>query len=500
LITIKVENNRYKVYINGEFRYEKVYVGFIDRLNGLDVFFNATEGYIDYQRVYSGDGELILAEEYDNACEGFTVVNPAFDCSKLPCDSAFTLYYNAHRGTSYNSAQVQQQYITHCGRAAKPCQPFDDEPTLCTDGELFTEIVLPDEGPCSDTATLAYALATEKYNAYKDSLNAAFENQYLAKCMQAYQYENFTVNAPVSEFHYTLYYYDQAGNLLKTVPPQGVDLSKYNWLDDWSDSVKTAKTNSQLLTPAHQLKTNYRYNTLNQVVAQHSPDGGESKFWYDRLGRLALSQNAKQKAVHASKQDYSYTRYDILGRIMEVGEINNDNTVTINDAFTKDAGAFGDWLTDNEDYRRQITSTYYDMPYAGFAGLTWPLVAKNLRNRVVFTTITTGNNPSLYSQGSFYSYDIHGNVDTLLQDYRSGAMATADQRFKKIVYKYDLISGKVNHVAYQAGETDQAYHRYSYDAENRLTKAEISLDSLVWEKDGSYRYLKHGPLSRTVLG
>jgi RHS repeat-associated protein len=43
------------------------------------------------------------------------------------------------------------------------------------------------------------------------------------------------------------------------------------------------------------LPTDYRYNSLNQVVAQQSPDGGVSEFWYDRLGRLTISSNAKQK-------------------------------------------------------------------------------------------------------------------------------------------------------------------------------------------------------------
>ncbi|MDQ6845604.1 MAG: hypothetical protein M3Z92_14870 [Bacteroidota bacterium] len=38
-----------------------------------------------------------------------------------------------------------------------------------------------------------------------------------------------------------------------------------------------------------------------------------------------------------------------------------------------------------------------------------------------------------------------------------------------MVYKYDLISGKVNEVAYQPGIPDAFYHKYMYDAENRLT-------------------------------
>jgi hypothetical protein len=133
--------------------------------------------------------------------------------------------------------------------------------------------------------------------------------------MKAYQYENLSVAAPQSEFHYTLYYYDQAGNLVKTVPPAGIDMSKFGHLESWKDSVATAKINNQSLRPSHLLTTNYRYNTLNQVKAQKSPDGGSSKFWYDRLGRLVLSQNAKQ----LPGDYYSYTVYDSIGRITEVG-------------------------------------------------------------------------------------------------------------------------------------------------------------------------------------
>ncbi|TCJ15244.1 hypothetical protein EPD60_07910, partial [Flaviaesturariibacter flavus] len=39
-----------------------------------------------------------------------------------------------------------------------------------------------------------------------------------------------------------------------------------------------------------------------------------------------------------------------------------------------------------------------------------------------------------------------------------------------------------------------------YDAENRLTEVETSLDGLTWDRDARYSYYKHGPLARTVLG
>ena len=130
-----------------------------------------------------------------------------------------------------------------------------------------------------------------------------------------------------------------------------------------------------------------------------------------------------------------------------------------------------------------------------------------------YTSITDTASMSAFNQATFYSYDIHGNVDTLLQDYGPltgirnimNIQIFNSNRWKRLVYKYDLISGKVNYVAYQPprGATyypDMFYHRYEYDAENRLILAETSKDSVYWEKDARYEYYKHGPLARTILG
>ncbi len=126
-----------------------------------------------------------------------------------------------------------------------------------------------------------------------------------------------------------------------------------------------------------------------------------------------------------------------------------------------------------------------------------------------YTTYTDGWNIANYNQGTFYTYDIHGNVDTLLQDYGCGSCSAAEvfnlmnqngNRFKKISYNYDLISGKVNSVAYQKGWSDQFFHKYSYDGENRLILVETSVDDSTGEKDARYEYYLHGPLARTVLG
>jgi RHS repeat-associated protein len=105
-----------------------------------------------------------------------------------------------------------------------------------------------------------------------------------------------------------------------------------------------------------------------------------------------------------------------------------------------------------------------------------------------------------FLQKNIVSYNLHGNVDTLLQDFNEGVMKATGNRFKKMVYDYDLISGKVNKVSYQADWEDEFYHKYFYDAENRLTDVYSSTNGLLWQKDARYSYYRHGPLAKTILG
>lgn len=234
---------------------------------------------------------------------------------------------------------------------------------------------------------------------------------------------------------------------------------------------------------------------MNQVVAQKTPDAGQSHFWYDRLGRIVASQNASQ----ILNNNYSYTLYDDLGRITEVGELASGAAMT--DDVSRKASALNSWINAVSSTKTQITKTVYDQPLTPLGGELWN--PTNLRNRVswsavynTYADVLEGN----YVTGSFYTYDILGNVKTLLQDYKT--IITSDQadRWKRINYDYDLVSGKVNMVSYQPGRKDAFYHRYSYDAENRITGVATSHDSVYWENDAYYQYYKHGSLARIVIG
>lgn len=62
------------------------------------------------------------------------------------------------------------------------------------------------------------------------------------------------------------------------------------------------------------------------------------------------------------------------------------------------------------------------------------------------------------------------------------------------------MEGKVNEALYQRGRADFFAHRYTYDADNRLTHARTSGDGVFWDLDGRYFYYPHGPLARLEIG
>lgn len=112
-----------------------------------------------------------------------------------------------------------------------------------------------------------------------------------------------------------------------------------------------------------------------------------------------------------------------------------------------------------------------------------------------------------FDAATTYSYDIYGNVDTLLQQYRKGMMAAhGDNRFNVMTYQYDLINGKVNHLHYQPREKDQYYQRSAYHVVNSITDVYTTTDKVLIGSDvledheAFYSYYKYGPLACSILG
>lgn len=333
----------------------------------------------------------------------------------------------------------------------------------------------------------AYGNTNIRYQQWIDSVKNDLLQRYYEKCLTAAEIFNMTYDD--KQYHYTLYYYDQAGNLVKTVPPTGVKLLNDDQTQQIADDRETG--NNITLLPEHIKPTLYRYNTLNQVTWQETPDAGQSNFYYDGLGRIVASQNAQQNQEGA----YAYTKYDLQGRIVESGKVKTNN---INSSKTRD---FDKWQSfiESEPDRTEITLTRYDESLTPQINQKFgPSGQRNLRNRVSSVLkFRRGENllNKKYTHATHYTYDIQGNVYKLIQDYPNDIIGD-----KTIEYRYDLQSGKVNEVIYQRGAPDQFMHKYNNDASNRLIRVETSLNGLIWETDAEYFYYRHGPLARMELG
>lgn len=325
--------------------------------------------------------------------------------------------------------------------------------------------------------------------------------------------------------------------------PEGVerlDVSNQSVFDAINQYRASATPNASVpenntINPTHNFETSYRYNSLNQLVWQNTPDGGTTRFAYDKLGRIVLSQNSKQLATNVEKSKYaaSYTKYDALGRIVEAGEITTDAIINekgyldgydINDAtFPENIIAIDGSLP----IYKEVTKTVYDTEViAEYDEDGTPIFSNyyfvtdfnkfNLRNRVAailyYNTITSDLETAVLSNAIFYNYDIHGNVKetvnyigALKQDC-SVIGSDCEAHIKRVAYKYDLISGNVKEVVFQPNydglprRPDYFAHRYSYDADNRIISVKTSKDGHLWETDATYDYYAHGPLARVELG
>ena len=378
--------------------------------------------------------------------------------------------------------------------------------------------------PCElYTATVKEANKQQLEEAFFTAKREEFIRNYTAEALEGIT-ETLTKTASDKEYQYTLYYYDQAGNLIQTVPPEGVDrllpasdtiINTVRAND--SEKIDLADVNGVKVAPKNELQTQYRYNSLNQLVWQETPDGGISQFAYDELGRIIASQNAKQKLA----SQLSYTRYDKLGRIMEAGQLILKTPAIItelgrlavstapNAALIK-VNAIDDHYPYNIASKTdQVTKTLYDNPLENSEGWFTDYSVNNSQKRVtailyydqLLTEPIAVQASGGYNNAILYDYDVHGNVKELLHHTNNSILLNGiNQQIKKVVYDYDLISGNVNKVIYQPEKVDQFIHKYDYDADNRIKQVYTSKDNTIWEKEANYLYYEHGPLARVEIG
>jgi RHS repeat-associated protein len=191
-----------------------------------------------------------------------------------------------------------------------------------------------------------------------------------------------------------------------------------------------------------------------------------------------------------------------LGRIREVGQKNLPASGLAEPGYLED-NFYRTFLAQGSN--SQITQTIYDEQPMAVNGVPAGLSLNNLRKRVAASIYReTPTNANI--NATYYNYDVDGNVKNLYQQINGLGV-------KELDYEYDLVSGKVNFLAYQHGKNDQFYYQYKYDAENRLVEAASStmanvvsygmgssLNDPDKKVDATYQYYLHGPLARMELG
>ncbi|WP_299218669.1 RHS repeat-associated core domain-containing protein [uncultured Aquimarina sp.] len=232
--------------------------------------------------------------------------------------------------------------------------------------------------------------------------------------------------------------------------------------------------------PLNHLESTFEYNTLGQLIYSTSPDEGEAWFKYRNDGQIRFSQNSKQKAVN----EFSYTNYDNFGRPIESGVISNAGFTTIDPDRILPSGT-----------KKEQQLTMYDVPdYNGLGTVLNTLVSEYQQN------FLSGGISKTYAPGSlttttWYSYDIYGRVEWMVQKIEGLDAKTID-------YEYDPITGDVTKMYFQKHKDSERFiHRYTYDPQdNSLIKVETSTDDINYTTHADYTYYETGSLKRMKLG
>lgn len=284
----------------------------------------------------------------------------------------------------------------------------------------------------------------------------ALQASYRSAC--PFPTELFTAEYELNYYHYTLFYFDASGQLIKSVPPKGV-------------AIDDGYTRADV--PGHSFVTEYRYDGLGRLASRKTPDAGEATNFYDDLERMRFTQTAQDLLDGV----YRYICYDAWGRPVEAG-VNQLGPDVLTDHVNDRLWPANTGCANCSERRYTVYSTP-DPVHTDFA-------QRNLLNRVSYVHTDAGAYTS-------FSYDAHGKVTDILQDIPGLGLNT-------LHYDYDLYSDQLVLASLNPGRSDQFFFRYAYDEDGRKVAAYSSTDKQLWTLDQESEFFAHGALRRNAYG
>lgn len=293
-------------------------------------------------------------------------------------------------------------------------------------------------------------------------------------------------------------------NVLGRTIASGIDVNKDNILDESTTDLVTKFEYDELgnlisVEDPRGLVTTYSYNVLGQLVEKKLPDQDHpNKYCYDKKGRLRFHANPNDfddsfNYYGTDHYSYSYTKYDVFDRPIEIGEQDASFTSSNSQASFNIICQNSTLLNDqNEPSANNTATIIYD-----YDGVNLSFGAQNYKGRLTQARYKDQNSGQWGY--TWYSYNTLGLVEWVRQ--RLPGRSSYDDR--TISYTYDEI-GRVTKVSYDEGysSTNDHYFWYYYDEFGKLEKVTSygsnSEGSALTEAE--YTYYADGQVEQLRLG
>jgi len=280
-------------------------------------------------------------------------------------------------------------------------------------------------------------------------------------------------------------YYDQNGQLLANIAPEGVKMLY---------GTNGTGLNAYATRGAVPFISQYTYDQQGRLTGSQDPDRGTRVYIYRNDGKLRFSQNSAQAATGS----YSYTNYDQVGRPVEGGQYQPAGDVAFNSpAMTAilETTAPGGGLTVGT--KTDVILTQYDLPDQSHGLSAYVQDPFSLAGAVSvvrkYNTITANTpSPANLVSAAWYNYNPEGQTIWKIQYINGLGYKTND-------YSYDVL-GFLTKRTFQANTSEAFSHIYDYDPANKqLWHVYTSVGNSSPVLQATYKYYLHGGLKRIEL-